>query len=169
MESSNRNSARILRIVRVSPGIHLREIERLLNLSLHSVRYHVDLLARSGLIVCDKDNGYSRVFPPNTSERDIVLYSHLRVNSSRRILTALVSNHSLSNKEICQSTGLAKSTVSEAIQEFLESDVVAFEISDLGIKVKLQDAPHVAKLIDNLGPILNSNDVVERFADLWDF
>lgn len=169
MVSSNLNSARILRLVSISPGIHLREIERLLNLSLHSVRYHVDLLAKTGLIVCDKEKRYSRVFLPSTSERDIVLYSYLRVNSARRIISALVSNHSLSNKEICQLTGLAKSTVSEAIQEFLETNTVAFEISDLGIKVRLQDALHVAQLIDNLGPTLNSNDVVERFADLWDF
>jgi predicted transcriptional regulator len=170
LSTANSNRARILELARISPGIHLRELERVLNLSLHSVRYHVDSLTKSGLIICDKKTGYSRIFPIGTVQQDIVLIQFLRVVSSRRIVTALTKPaEGLSNKEICEKTNLAKSTVSEIVQKLLENHIVFLELSESGVKVRLHNSEYVSSLLDGLGPVLESKDVVQSFVDLWDF
>lgn len=166
---TNSNRVRIIRLASVSPGVHLREIERLLHLSLHSVRHHVEVLTKSGLIVCDKERGYSRIFPVGTTERDIVIYSYLRVNSTRKILVLLSGGLRLTNKDICERTGLAKSTVSESIQKFLDSHIIQLELSDSGIRVGLQDNLRVEQLIKVKGSSINSNDLVDNFIELFDF
>ncbi len=130
----------------------------------------MDSLAESGLIICDKKTGYSRIFPAGTPQQDIVLYQFLRVNSSRRVVSALISSsEGLSNKEICAKSGLAKSTVSESIQKLLEHHIAFLELSESGIKLRLYDSEHVSTLLQSLGPALDSKDVVQNFVDLWDF
>jgi predicted transcriptional regulator len=162
------NKARILHLASAAPGVHLRQVARLLGLSLHSVRYHVEFLSRSGLIICKKEQGYSRIFPPGTPQKDLVLFSLLRNNSSRKILAVLSSGSKLSNKEICEKAGLAKSTVSETIQKFLEYHLVQLDLSDSGVRIRLQDPTHVANLVHKIEPTIN-NSIIDNFIELWDF
>jgi predicted transcriptional regulator len=169
LDPTSSNRAKIVRLAKVSPGIHLRELERILNLSFHSIRYHVEALTKSGQIICDKESGYSRIYPIGTDRGDMNLYSYLRVKSARSILSALASGGYMSNKEICEKTGLAKSTVSESIQDFIENQIVSLELTQSGVKIRLQNTQHVEELILKLDQISRSRDVVESFVDLWDF
>jgi predicted transcriptional regulator len=155
-----------LRAAFATPGIHLRELARLLDVSLHSVRYHVDLLSSSGQIICDKTSKYSRIFPPGTQEIDIAAYSLLRNNSARKVLSALCSMNNLNNKEISEITGLAKSTVSEITQKLVEIHLVGMELSDNGIRIGLRDPARAIKLLQQVGAAKTS--VVDSFIDIWE-
>ena len=159
------NKSRILQAASTSPGIHLRELARLLNVSLHSVRYHVDSLSSTGQIICDRTGKYSRIFPPGTQESDITAYSLLRNNSARKVLSALCSLNNLNNKEISEITGLAKSTVSEITQKLVEIHLVGMELSDSGIRIGLRDPARARKLLQEVG---SKPNVVDSFIDIWE-
>jgi predicted transcriptional regulator len=165
---STSNRARILHSATVLPGIHLRELARLLGLSLHSVRYHVESLSRTGQIICEKNGRYSRIFPIGTPESDMALYSLLRNKSIRKTVLALCSSSKLSNKEICEKTGLAKSTVSEIVQKLLETEIVQLEFSNAGTAIGFQDPNHVKKLLQNANLDVKPG-IVDTYIDLWDF
>jgi predicted transcriptional regulator len=162
------NRARIVHTATISPGIHLRELARTLGLSLNTVRYNVESLSKSGLIICEKSGGFSRIYPAGTAQNDMTVYSLLRNTSARKVLSAMSLGSRLTNKEICEKTGLAKSTVTETIQKFLESHVVQLELSDSGVRVGLQDPLHVAKLLGDIEWATDAT-VVDNFIDLWDF
>jgi predicted transcriptional regulator len=164
----NSNKTRILNAAVSAPGIHLRELARSLGLSLHTVRFHVEALSKSGLIICEKQTGYSRIFPAGTDANDIITYSFLRNNSAKVILVALSSGSLFTNKEICERTGLAKSTVSELLQKFLESHLVVQELSDSGVKTRLENHTHLIQLLENAKSSISVN-VVDNFIELWDF
>jgi predicted transcriptional regulator len=148
----------------------LRELQRQLGVSFNSIRYHTEKLVHSGEIVCEKGIGYSRFYPPGMSEKDRLLYSVSRNNTTFKIMAELTSQVMLTNKELTVKTGFAKSTVSEHVHHLLESNLVKLTLSDEGnFKVELRDREHVKIIVDGINQINLQNDVVQNFVELWDF
>jgi predicted transcriptional regulator len=159
---------RVKLVVSLVPGIHLRELQRVVRLSFNSTRYHVDTLSRSGEIVRVEQEGYSRLYPVGIGEKEKTLYSILRNKTNRAIITALDSKKAgLTNKDLSDSTGLAKSTVSERLKQLLEEGIVETRSTS-------QERVYTLKDPDSLLPVLkNTNETflertAERFVGLWD-
>jgi predicted transcriptional regulator len=166
--SSNKSS--ILEIVALVPGIHLREVARALGVSLNTVRYHVQILSKTGLISCSNEGGYSRLFPAGTSSDQKSIYCIMRNRTARKILAVLAKEGGLTNKKICQLTGLAKSTVSEHVQTFLVNHLVNLQTSDYGGPViGLVEPDLVRGIILSQSEKAKRIDLVENYVDLWDF
>ncbi len=114
-------SSRIKLLIASLPGVHLRQIQRILGLSFSSVRYNVDVLKRNGEVLVWSESGRSRLFDPTISERERVLYSHLRNRISRKILRAIAQDGKLTNRQLSKMTGFAKSTLSECVCRLVEA------------------------------------------------
>lgn len=147
----------------------MRELQRLLGVSFSSTRYNVEKLSKYGKVLSKRDRGHLRLFPPGTTELDIMVYSQLRNESSKSILVALSdSKEPLSNKDICVITSLAKSTVSENLQRLVGLGLVNLVISD-----KLKNAYALNSTLDITKMISDSKSLpysaTDRFIDLWDF
>ena len=169
MGTTPEKRAMILRLVSLLPGIHMRELQRILNVSFNSVRYNTDRLLRSGAIICEKDGVYSRLYPLGTSEKDIFVYSVIRNKTTQKILLELCDQPQITNKELSKKTGLAKSTVSEHVHELLEVSLVRLTLSDDGFMVELQDPARVGALLERSMQFERECDLVGSYTDLWDF
>jgi predicted transcriptional regulator len=66
----NENRRRIYRFVNRNPGLHLRELQRQLNIPLSSLDYHLDYLVRKGLLYREGDGFYTRFFDEDLDKRD---------------------------------------------------------------------------------------------------
>ncbi len=168
LQDHTRNQTRILHIVSLFPGVHLRQLQRLVQLSFSSTRYHVESLTKNGQVARMEEGGYSRLYPADMPQTDRILFSFVRKPTDSRILDAMVKNGSVSIQDLCQFTNLAKSTVSEHLATFLRSGVVATITRDEG-KTEFQ---LLAK--DRVQAILLRNQTLVRqltnsFIDLWDF
>jgi DNA-binding transcriptional regulator GbsR (MarR family) len=76
----------------------------------------------------------------------------------------------LTNKELVERTGFAKSTISEHVHELLSANLVRLTLSDEGnFKVELQSREYIWSIVSNILQVDERKDVVENFADLWDF
>ncbi len=157
--------AKIVELVSLLPGIHLRELQRMLGVSFNSIRYNIEILSKSGEIVCEKSSGYSRLFPVGLSESDRVIYSALRNRTAKMIVLELERGQQLTNKELSERTGLAKSTISEHVHELLLSNIVHLTLTDGGFKVELCDPERVNEILTRQA---RENGIVESFTDLWD-
>ncbi|MGI0150263.1 MAG: winged helix-turn-helix transcriptional regulator [Thermoplasmata archaeon] len=110
-ESALTSRERILALVEAEPGLHLRELPRRLGLSLRSVRYHLEVLARQELVTPHRSGRFerwflSRVFP----QPDRAIISALRVRGQRAILQHLL-RHGPTRSAALQAT-IEGSTVS---------------------------------------------------------
>lgn len=147
----------------------MRQIQRILGLSFSSVRYNVDALKKNGEVFDWDERGRSRLFPPAVSERERVLYSHLRNRTSRKILRAIAQDEKLTNRQLSEITGLAKSTLSECIHGLLDAKILMTSFSRDG-RVAYQ-----LKEPERLLPMLRAADqtvleeAADRFIELWDF
>ena len=101
-------------IVSLSPGIHLRKLQKLLGTSFSTTRYHVEGLRRDGEIVCSKEGRYQRLYPAGTSDGSKAAYAVLQSKTARRILSALAHDQrDLRNGDLSEIVKMPRSTVSE--------------------------------------------------------
>jgi len=170
-EFGNVNRFRIKRLVSLLPGVHLRELQRLLGISFNSTRYHVGVLSRKGEITCQENRNRVRLYPQGADEGEGgSLHAFVRDNTSRRILEALAKLSRSTNKELSELTGLARSTVSEHLHTLLIAQIVKKSHSQ-------QRGRMIFELQDPLGVMqaLMSNERImlkiatDRFVELWDF
>ncbi len=168
MEGGDSRS-RIVKLISLHPGMHLRELERRLGLSFNSVRYNTHRLAQTGEIHCEKTKGHSRFFPPGMQDRDRLFYTCARNNTTFKILQVLTAEPQVSCKVLSEVTGYAKSTISEHIHYLIDVDMVHITLSNEGnFKVELLDRERTSALV-SAELASRQADVVEKFADLWDF
>jgi predicted transcriptional regulator len=166
-QGNNRVKVRLL--VSMLPGVHLRELQRLVGMSFNSTRYHVDKLTKTGEIIRVEDGGHSRLYPASIGEAERAIFQYVRGDTDRRILASLTSEHVLSNKQLCELTRLAKSTISEHIADLIRAGVVKTRhIHDLGVFYELEQPEQIRLLLKNQNPNLLKK-ASDRFIDLWDF
>ncbi len=168
MSAENINRLRAKELVLLFPGVHLRQLQRLLNASFNTTRYHVYNLERAGEVICWKEGGYSRLFPAGFDGRARGLYSVLHNKTTRHVLRALVSGGRLANGEISATTGLPKSTVSEHTELLCHAELVSKTITLDGTVYEVRDPARVGDAL----AIFERNLLTvaaDSFIDLWDF
>jgi len=167
MQANNR--IRVKQQVSLSPGVHLRELQRILGISFNSTRYHVDRLTEAGEIVRVEEGGYSRLYPSGTSRAERTLFAIVRGETDRKILSSLATNITLSNKQLIDLTGLAKSTVSEHIADLVQLGIVKTrQIAEGSVVHELEQPERIRLLLMIQNPSLLKK-ASDRFIDLWDF
>lgn len=165
------NQDRVMHLVSLLPGIHLRELQRLLGISFNSTRYNVGKLCVNGSIMGRKEKGYLRLYPPGTKESERVIYSLLRSGTLKAILAALLNKRDgLTHKQLGERTGFAKSTVSENLERLTRSGLVEVRLSDRLKEVYvLQNSSDLFRILMNVRSNPSPTSATDRFIDLWDF
>jgi len=166
---SGESRSKIVQLISLFPGIHLRELQRALGVSFNSVRYNTRKLADRGEINCEKTRGHSRFFPVGMTEKDKLLYSCMRNNTTLKLLQILTWEPQVSSKTLSEATGYAKSTVSEHVHHLIDLNLARITLSLEGnFKVELLERERVAELVSSELKA-HDRDIVGNFADLWDF
>ncbi len=139
---------RVYDLVVLSPGVHLREVERLTGLPLGVVRYHLDRLQREDLVFVQEDRYFKRFFPkgriPNVP---IQYFGVLRQESLRRIALHLMNNPGSSHAAMKESLGLPASTLSTYLSYLLGREVIRREKSGKENLYFLCDEEAVVKVL----------------------
>jgi predicted transcriptional regulator len=156
-------------VISLVPGIHLRELQRILGISFNSTRYHVDYLSHAGEIERVDQGGFSRLYPCGINEQHRTLFAALRNKTKRMILSTLARGTGLTNRQLADITGLSKSTISEHLKSLKEDEVVQTELSThLGVVYVLRNPQEVSKLLVASEETM-LRKATQRFVELWDF
>jgi predicted transcriptional regulator len=140
----------------------------MIGLSFNSTRYHVDALAKTGEIIRAEEGGYSRLYPVGVSDSDRTLFPLTRRDSDRRILISMIENQTSSHKKLCETTGLAKSTITEHLAHLVEIGVAKICQEGSTTFYELNDADKVRQMLEVANSTL-LRKATKEFIDLWDF
>ena len=169
MNSQNPNRERARMIVSLSPGIHLRKLQKLLGTSFSTTRYHVEGLKKDGKIVCSKEGRYQRLYPAGTADGSRATYAVLQNETARKVLSALALDpRDLRNGDICKAVKLPRSTVSECTALLSRAGLVKRRVTADGHSTyAIQDREQAVRLLAAFER--NLLDIAtDRFTDLWD-
>jgi predicted transcriptional regulator len=169
MSLDNPNRLRAKELVSLFPGIHLRELQRLLRASFNTTRYHVQNLERTGEVLRWDSGGHSRLYPAGFDLRARGLYAVLHNRTTRHVLRTLVSAGRSGNGEVAAATGLPKSTVSEQFDLLCAAGLVSrSSLLGAGYVYEVRDKENVAETLALFERNLLTV-AADSFVDLWDF
>ena len=170
MEFELESRRRIYELIRDSPGVHLRELERRLDLVVGSLQYHLQFLEKNNLISQFKDEEYVRYFVKeralSRNEREILYF--LRRKGCRHILMNLLRDTDMNNKELSAAVGLSPSTVSWNLSKLVKAGMIEKDRAGRTSNFTIVDPDLVAELlIYYKESFLDS--ILDNFIEMWEF
>lgn len=76
-----------------NPGLHLRELNRNIDFSFGSLRYHLNYLIKKGLVITESDHGFIRYYSSkNVCKTDRKILNLLQYDTIRKILIIFMMN-----------------------------------------------------------------------------
>ncbi len=162
------NRKRIYQFVLSSPGHHLREIQRMLDIPLVTLKYHLHTLEKSGLVITRKDKYYLRYYTTERalSEEDKKLISHLRQEHQRKILLFLIEKPDLRFGDISSNFNLPQSTLSFYLSELVDSGILMKRKVGKESLYSLVDSDSIMKLLITYRPSF-VDKLVDHVVEMW--
>ena len=115
------NSRFIYEYIQSNPGVHLRKISRDLDIHSSTLRYHLDLLEKKGLIVSRKEKNVKIFFiADKMGSEDKNIAPLLQQKRFRDIILLIIISDEITHSEIYKTLSMKPSTVSKYIN-LLES------------------------------------------------
>ncbi|MFW9907104.1 MAG: winged helix-turn-helix transcriptional regulator [Candidatus Thorarchaeota archaeon] len=116
----------ILSEIQQNPGIHLRELQRLVGCAMGALQYHLRYLESDGEVTSTKVGNSKHFFPSDYSSSDDVLkVSAMSRNPTiRTILSEVMSKGRVTQAELSRTMSLDKSLISYYTSSLLKADVL---------------------------------------------
>ncbi len=154
---------KIYQTIEDSPGLHLRQIDRKIDIPLGTIRYHLRVLEKKNLITSKKEGKYKRFYAKGSIDRsDKKILSSLRKEIPRTIILFLMEYSGSTHKEINEALDIAPSTLSYHLKKLRKKNMVINKKSEYSIK----DPEKIADLlIQYQQTFLDS--LVDRFVRIW--
>lgn len=169
MEFELETRKRIYELIRDSPGVHLRELTRRLDIVIGSLQYNLHYMEKKNMIYSIKDEDYVRYFVKDRKfgEDEQNILSFLRRTACRHILINLLQNGTMNNKELSDAVALSPSTVSWHLNKLAGSGVITKEKVGRISNFTVTDPELVAELL-----ILYKesflDSLLDSFIDMWE-
>jgi predicted transcriptional regulator len=125
----NQGRQSIFKYVLNNPGCTIAEISEQQKMNRGSVKYHITKLEFAGKLILTKMGKFSRLFQNSGALKDNeqVVAAHLKNETSRLLLGAVLENPGITNQELAEKFHLAKSTVHWHIQQFCKDNILIFK------------------------------------------
>jgi predicted transcriptional regulator len=159
---------KIYDFVVASPGTHLREIQRQIELPLGTVEYHLKYLVDKEMLVEKTDGNYKRYYPVGLyGSVDKKLLSLLRQEVPRRVVMKLLLNPGINFKILSEGFPVSASTLSYHLSKLVDGEIVRKVKKGRESHYYVNNQEDVAKVIlTHRKSFLDG--LVESFANLWE-
>ncbi len=161
---------RVYELIRDSPGIHQRELERRLSLMTGNLQYHLHYLEKHNLIFQLKDGEYVRYFlnERKTDEHERNVLCFLRRGGCRHILMNLLQNPLMNNKELSEAIGLSPSTISWHLNKLLDAGILEKEKQGRMSNFTIKYPELVTELLVSYKESF-LDSILDSFIEMWEF
>ncbi|MEW5936841.1 MAG: metalloregulator ArsR/SmtB family transcription factor [Candidatus Thermoplasmatota archaeon] len=165
LELENRRA--IYQLVARFPGIHLRDVQKRMELSMGVLEYHLNYMVKRGILSAQTD-GYRRTYfvREEVQHPDKPTLALLRQEVPRRMIVYLLLGGKRGFKDLVEEIGMSRSTTSFHLKKLTESGLVRAERSGREMVYWIADPERTANLIITYKESF-LDSVVDRFVDAW--
>jgi predicted transcriptional regulator len=158
---------KIYEAVKSVPGIHFRELNRRLGITLGVIEYHLKYLEQHELIVSKRAGRYKRYYiMGKMGSRDKQLMGLLQQQMPRRILMHLLLNPGCTQKKLRKEFKISASTLSFHISKLLDAELIDTIKKGRKHSYLVSDEEAVAKILIRYKEGF-VDEVVDDFVDTW--
>ena len=117
---------RIMFEVETNPGIHLRELHRIIGCAMGALQYHLRILEQDGQVISLRNGNVRHIFSPDySSDEKVMLLTALARNPTvGSILGECAANGQITQAVISRTLDVDKSLISYYISSLLEADIL---------------------------------------------
>jgi DNA-binding MarR family transcriptional regulator len=117
---------RVLNEVTDNPGIHLRELHRIIGCAMGALQYHLRILEQEGQVISLRNGNVRHIFTPDYSsdEKVMLLTAMARNPTVGSILSECAANGQTTQAVISRTLEVDKSLISYYISSLLEADIL---------------------------------------------
>ncbi|MGC8672873.1 MAG: winged helix-turn-helix transcriptional regulator [Thermoplasmata archaeon] len=158
---------KIYELIRKNPGLHFRELLRLLDMNVGDLQYNLSVLEKESLIVGKDEFGYRRYYPNQMEfpeEKKVLPF--LRQPVQRKIIIEILMKEKATLNEVSQDLGIKNQTVLYHIKKMLKSGMIIQEKEGKNIYYIMKNSDLISRtLIRYRGGF--SDKFVEKFIEFW--
>lgn len=162
----NQRRHEIYETIKSNPGVYIRELQRIMNIPLASLQYHLNYMARRNVIIEEKAEHYTRYYCSPLDPEEKRILSVLRKKRLREIVMIILVSKKAKYRTIVETIKLPASTISFYLKCLLENGIV--ERTKIGYEnvYTIKDENKIAKvLIAHKSSFLDI--LVDRWASTW--
>ncbi len=150
-----------------APGLHLRQLQRDLEMPLGTLEYHLHQMERASLVVTREEGRFKAYFANDSldrRDRDFLYY--LRQEMPRRIALEVVGTPCITFRELGGRVPISPSTLSFHLKKLRLGGLLEEQRNGQQKTYLCTDPERVRTLIVRYRATF-LDDIVDRFADAW--
>ena len=143
----NENRRKIYDIIVENPGIHLRELQRVLDTPLTTLEYHLSYLVRRKIIYSENDLHFKRYYAKPLEKEDKKVIAALRQKRLREIVLLILANEKAKYQFLSEYLNLPNSTLSFYLKYLADNGILSKEKVGYETLYTVKDEDRVAKVL----------------------
>lgn len=143
----NENRRKIYEAIGDSPGIHLRELQRSIDVPLTTLEYHLSYMSRKNIIYSETSGHYRRYYAKPLDETDRKVLSALRQKRMREIVLLVLSNGKAKYQFMANYLKIPHSTLSFYLKYLVDNDILVKDKVGYETIYTVKDEDKVAKVL----------------------
>ncbi len=125
LENENRRS--IYATIDANPGVHLRGIQRILNMPLTTLEYHLSYMVRKQIVFAESEANLRKYYVKTLDEEDKKVLSALRQKRLREIVLIVSASKKVKFQFLCDYFKLPRSTLSFYLKTLVDHGIISRE------------------------------------------
>ena len=162
----NERRRKIYALVEASPGIHLRELQRVLNIPLTTLDYHLSYMIRKKIIFGETEDHHKRYYTKPLDPDDKKVLIALRQKRMREIVLIILENRKAKSQLLAERLKLSHSTLSSYLKYLTGRNILAREKIGYENFYTVREEDRVAKVLIAYKPSF-LDKLVDRVLDTW--
>jgi predicted transcriptional regulator len=156
----NEKRRRIYTLIDASPGIHLRELQRLLDIPLTTLEYHLSYMTRKKALFAETEGHHKRYYTRPLDSEDKKVLAALRQKRMREILLITLENGKAKYQLLAERLELSHSTLSSYLKYLVNKNILVREKIGYETLYTVLDEDRVAKML-----IAYKSSFLDRLVD----
>ena len=162
----NARRRKIYKVILENPGLHIRQLQRIVGIPLTSLQHHLNYMSRRNIVLEEKSEHYTRYYSKLLDSEDKKILLLLRQKTARQIVMMILVNKKAKYRSIVQASGLPSSTISFHLKQLLDNQVV--ERTKIGYEniYTLKDEDKITKVLVAYQPSF-LDKMVDKWTSTW--
>jgi len=162
----NEKRRRIYALIEAGPGIHLRELQRLLKMPLTTLEYHLSYMARKKILFAETEGHHKRYYTKPLDPEDKKVLAALRQKRMREIVLIALESGKAKYQLLAERLKLSHSTLSSYLKYLVNKNILVREKIGYETLFTVQDEDRVAKVLIAYKPSF-LDKLVDRALETW--
>jgi len=162
----NERRRKIYAAIEGSPGIHLRELQRILNMPLTTLEYHLSYMARKKILFAETEGHHKRYYTKPLDPEDKKVLAALRQKRMREIVLTILANGKAKYQLLADQLKLSHSTLSSYLKYLVSNNILVKDKIGYENLYTIRDEDRVTKVLIAYKPSFLDR-LVDNALDIW--